>query len=85
MDRQISDCRYDAYVLQGLIRGLVVLHHDGGSDARDGVSALVEVISERASALAQMLENLDSVDRIAGRSDPRPLPAVVVSDDCAAS
>ncbi|MGR3542527.1 MAG: hypothetical protein ACU0BS_14025 [Hasllibacter sp.] len=71
MTKSISSCREDAFVLNGLLRGLSVLHGENGPDARDGVSALVEVALERAAVLAR---DLDALDRghVAARPDAVP-------------
>ena len=60
MAKSLSSCREDAFVLNGLLRGLSVLHAGNGPDARDGVAALVEVALERADQLAHDLDALDA-------------------------
>ena len=57
----LSNVREDAHVLYGLVRGLCILEETGGSDARDGRTALLIALRELASRLAADLEALDAV------------------------
>ena len=56
----LSRCREDAFILNGLVRGLCILDEAGGSDARDGRSALLLVLRAHAARLAADLEALDA-------------------------
>lgn len=78
MTKPLSQCREDAFILNGLVRGLVVLHEDNGPDARDGVSALIEVLKARTEALALGLDALDAAamaERAAGAPPGARAPA----------
>ena len=59
----LSRCREDAFVLHGLVRGLCILDETGGSDARDGRSALLLVLRAHAARLAADLDSLDAANR----------------------
>ena len=61
----LSRCREDAFILNGLVRGLCILDETGGSDARDGRSALLLVLRAHAARLAADLEALDAAGGVA--------------------
>ena len=60
MTTPLSEVREDAFLLYGLTRALRVLQDGAGPDMRDGTAALIEVVYEKAGALALRIDGLDS-------------------------
>ena len=62
--KTLADLQHDSVILHSLLRGLDVLHfNDAEMDAREGITALIDVAKDRAGVLSVDLERLEAALR----------------------
>ena len=61
--KTVYDCQHDAVMLSALIEGLWSLSENGTREASNGANALIDVIKEKAEALAADLDAVEMAER----------------------